>query len=190
MNECAEIFRDVHGAYAEQHQNRDPGRNRRLPPRSRHQSLQDGVKDSAQVTSKITSDARRPCHGAEKYARADHQIQCSWAKSASRKAMFQTAQTLESILGGTKSRVRSVRSRSNACWRIPSHFRNTPRNTASAAVKSRRHHFPARQKNDGCGFQVSSRRLPRIGAEGDDARKAFVSSIKATPIPLRAIHRS
>ena len=121
-------------------------------------ALQDGVKDSAQVTSKITSDAQTAMSTELKNTREQiNQIQRQLGEvQQAGKQMSQTAQTLESILGGTKSRG-SFR-RGNP--------RTPPRRFSSALPifhaipipqrgDRRRRHFPARQENDGRRFQIS-----------------------------------
>src|SRR3977135_2239696 len=69
-------------------------------------ALQEAIKNSAQITGQMTSDAQTKMAGGPKNKRAQIsqiQVQLGEVQQAG-KQMSQTAQTLEGILGGAKSR--------------------------------------------------------------------------------------
>jgi DNA recombination protein RmuC len=95
------------------------------------------------------------------------------------KQMFQTAQTLESILGGTKSRgslgevtLERLLEDSLPLSQYSTQYRFRSGEVADAIIFLRDKKMMAVDSK----FPLDAYR--RIGAEGDDARKAFVSSIK------------
>ena len=144
-------------------------------------ALQDGVKDSAQVTSKITSDAQAAMSTELKNTREQiNQIQRQLGEvQQAGKQMFQTAQTLESILGGTKSRgslgevtLERLLEDSLPPSQYSSQYRFRSGEIADAVIFLRDKKMMAVDSK----FPLDAYR--RIGAEGDDARKAFVTSIK------------
>ncbi len=144
-------------------------------------ALQDGVKDSAQVTSKITSDAQAAMSTELKNTREQiNQIQRQLGEvQQAGKQMFQTAQTLESILGGTKSRgslgevtLERLLEDSLPPSQYSSQYRFRSGEIADAVIFLRDKKMMAVDSK----FPLDAYR--RIGAEGDEARKAFVSSIK------------
>ena len=144
-------------------------------------ALQDGVKDSAQVTSKITSDAQAAMSTELKNTREQiNQIQRQLGEvQQAGKQMFQTAQTLESILGGTKSR--------GSLGEVT--LERLLEDSLPSSQYSTQYRFPSGEAADAVIFLRDKKMMAvdskfpldayrRIGAEGDDARKAFVSSIK------------
>jgi DNA recombination protein RmuC len=144
-------------------------------------ALQDGVKDSAQVTSKITSDAQAAMSTELKNTREQiTQIQHQLGEvQQAGKQMFQTAQTLESILGGTKSRgsfgevtLERLLEDSLPPSQYSTQYRFRSGETVDAVIFLRDKKMMAVDSK----FPLDAYR--RIGAEGDEARKAFVSSIK------------
>ncbi len=144
-------------------------------------ALQDGVKDSAQLTSKITSDAQTAMSTELKNTREQiNQIQRQLGEvQQAGKQMFQTAQTLESILGGTKSRgsfgevtLERLLEDSLPPSQFSTQFRFRSGETADAVIFLRDKKMMAVDSK----FPLDAYR--RIAAEGDDARKAFVTSIK------------
>ncbi len=144
-------------------------------------ALQDGVKDSAQVTSKITSDAQAAMSTELKNTREQiNQIQRQLGEvQQAGKQMFQTAQTLESILGGTKSRgsfgeitLERLLEDSLPPSQYSTQYRFRSGETADAVIFLRDKKMMAVDSK----FPLDAYR--RIAAEGDEARKAFVSSIK------------
>src|SRR5271166_3838035 len=144
-------------------------------------ALQDGVKDSAQVTSKITSDAQAAISTELKNTREQiNQIQRQLGEvQQAGKQMFQTAQTLESILGGTKSRgsfgevtLERLLEDSLPPSQYSTQYRFRSGELADAVIFLRDKKMMAVDSK----FPLDAFR--RIDAEGDDARKAFVTSIK------------
>ena len=144
-------------------------------------ALQDGVKDSAQLTSKITSDAQTAMSTELKNTREQiNQIQRQLGEvQQAGKQMFQTAQTLESILGGTKSRgsfgevtLERLLEDSLPPSQYSTQYRFRSGETADAVI------FLRDKKMMAVDSKFSLDAYRRIAAEGDDARKAFVTSIK------------
>ena len=144
-------------------------------------ALQDGVKDSAQVTSKITSDAQAAMSTELKNTREQiNQIQRQLGEvQQAGKQMFQTAQTLESILGGTKSRgsfgevtLERLLEDSLPPSQYSTQYRFRSGELADAVI------FLRDKKMMAVDSKFPLEAFRRIAAEGDDARKAFVSSIK------------
>jgi DNA recombination protein RmuC len=144
-------------------------------------ALQDGVKDSAQVTSKITSDAQAAMSTELKNTREQiNQIQRQLGEvQQAGKQMFQTAQTLESILGGTKSRgslgevtLERLLEDSLPPSQYSTQYRFRSGEIADAVIFLRDKKMMAVDSK----FPLDAYR--RIGAEGDEARKAFVTAIK------------
>jgi DNA recombination protein RmuC len=144
-------------------------------------ALQDGVKDSAQLTSKITSDSQTAMSTELKNTREQiNQIQRQLGEvQQAGKQMFQAAQTLESILGGTKSRgsfgevtLERLLEDSLPPSQYSTQFRFRSGETADAVIFLRDKKMMAVDSK----FPLDAYR--RIAAEGDDARKAFVTSIK------------
>ncbi|MGB8493592.1 MAG: DNA recombination protein RmuC [Candidatus Acidiferrum sp.] len=144
-------------------------------------ALQDGVKDSAQVTSKITSDAQAAMSTELKNTREQiNQIQRQLGEvQQAGKQMFQTAQTLESILGGTKSRgslgevtLERLLEDSLPPSQYSTQYRFRSGEVTDAVIILRDKKMMAVDSK----FPLDAYR--RIGAEGDEARKAFVTAIK------------
>jgi len=144
-------------------------------------ALQDGVKDSAQVTSKITSDAQAAMSTELKNTREQiNQIQRQLGEvQQAGKQMFQTAQTLESILGGTKSRgslgevtLERLLEDSIPPSQYATQYRFRSGEVADAVIFLRDNKMMAVDSK----FPLDAYR--RIEAEGDQARREFVSSIK------------
>ena len=144
-------------------------------------ALQDGVKDSAQVTSKITSDAQAAMSTELKNTREQiNQIQRQLGEvQQAGKQMFQTAQTLESILGGTKSRgsfgevtLERLLEDSLPPSQYATQYRFRSGEVADAVIFLRDKKMMAVDSK----FPLDAYR--RMDAEGEEARKAFVSSIK------------
>ncbi len=144
-------------------------------------ALQDGVKDSAQVTSKITSDAQAAMSTELKNTREQiNQIQRQLGEvQQAGKQMSQATQTLESILGGAKSRgsfgevtLERLLEDSLPPSQFSTQYRFRSGETADAVIFLRDKKMMAVDSK----FPLDAYR--RIAAEGDDARKAFVSSIK------------
>jgi len=144
-------------------------------------ALQDGVKDSAQVTSKITSDAQAAMSTELKNTREQiSQIQRQLGEvQQAGKQMFQTAQTLESILGGTKSRgslgevtLERLLEDSLPSSQYATQYRFRSGEVADAVIFLRDKKMMAVDSK----FPLDAYR--RIEAEGDEARKAFVTAIK------------
>jgi len=144
-------------------------------------ALQDGVKDSAQITSKITSEAQAAMSTELKNTREQiNQIQRQLGEvQQAGKQMFQTAQTLESILGGTKSRgslgevtLDRLMEDSLPPSQYSAQYRFRSGEIADAVIFLRDKKMMAVDSK----FPLDAYR--RIEAEGDEARKAFVTAIK------------
>lgn len=144
-------------------------------------ALQDAIKSSAQITGQMTSDAQTKMADELKNTReqiSQIQLQLGEVQQAG-KQMSQTAQTLEGILGGAKSRgslgeVTLERLLEDA---LPSsqyatQYRFSSGEAADAVIKLRDKKLMAIDSK----FPLDAYR--RIGTEGDEARRAFVVAVK------------
>ncbi|HKI10828.1 MAG TPA: DNA recombination protein RmuC [Candidatus Acidoferrum sp.] len=144
-------------------------------------TVQQGTRDSAEITSQITSQAQTAMSTELKNTREQiNQIQLQLGEvQQAGKQMFQTAQTLESILGGTKSRgslgevtLERLLEDSLPPSQYSTQYRFRSGEAADAVIFLRDKKMMAVDSK----FPLDAYR--RIDAEGDDARKAFVTSIK------------
>ncbi len=144
-------------------------------------ALQEAIKNSAQITGQMTSDAQTKMAGELKNTRdqiSQIQLQLGEVQQAG-KQMSQTAQTLEGILGGAKSRgslgeVTLERlledSLPSAQYAIQYHFSSGE--SADAVIKLRDKKLMAIDSK----FPLDAYR--RISTEGDEARRAFATAVK------------
>jgi len=188
MTRCAEISGDVHGAYAEQHQNRDLAGTVASRLEAVTKALQDGVKDSAQVTSKITSDAQAAMSTELKNTREQiNQIQLQLAKSSKPESKCFRPPDAGEHSRGTKSRgslgevtLERLLEDSLPLSQYSTQYRFRSGEVADAIIFLRDKKMMAVDSK----FPLDAYR--RIGAEGDDARRPSSPPSRATPIPLRA----
>src|SRR5271169_2017620 len=144
-------------------------------------AVQEGMKGAAQVTGQITSQAQSVMSEELKNTRAqigEIQKQLGEVQQAG-KQMSQTAQTLESILGGAKSRgsfgeVTLERMLEDALppSQYAMQYRFSSGEAADAVIKLRDKKLMAIDSK----FPLDAYR--RIAAEGDDARRAFATAVK------------
>jgi len=144
-------------------------------------ALQDAIKNSAQITGQMTSDAQAKMADELKNTRdqiSQIQRQLGEVQQAG-KQMSQTAQTLEGILGGAKSRgslgeVTLERlledSLPRAQYEMQYHFSSGE--AADAVIKLRDKKLMAIDSK----FPLDAYR--RISAEGEEARRAFAVAVK------------
>jgi len=144
-------------------------------------ALQDAIKNSAQITGQMTSDAQTKMADELKNTRdqiSQIQRQLGEVQQAG-KQMSQTAQTLEGILGGAKSRgslgeVTLERlledSLPRAQYEMQYHFSSGE--AADAVIKLRDKKLMAIDSK----FPLDAYR--RINAEGEEARRAFAVAVK------------
>jgi DNA recombination protein RmuC len=144
-------------------------------------ALQDAIKSSAQITGQMTSDAQTKMADELKNTREQiSQIQRQLGEvQEAGKQMSQTAQTLEGILGGAKSRgslgeVTLERlledSLPSAQYAMQYHFSSGE--AADAVIKLREKKLMAIDSK----FPLDAYR--RIATEGDEARRAFAVAVK------------
>ncbi len=144
-------------------------------------ALQDAIKNSAQITGQITSDAQTKMAGELKNTRdqiSEIQRQLGEVQQAG-KQMSQTAQTLEGILGGAKSRgslgevtLERLLEDSLPRSQYAMQYRFSSGETADAVIKLRDKKLMAIDSK----FPLDAYR--RIGTEGEEARRAFATAVK------------
>ena len=144
-------------------------------------ALQDAIKNSAQITGQITSDAQTKMAGELKNTRdqiSEIQRQLGEVQQAG-KQMSQTAQTLEGILGGAKSRgslgevtLERLLEDSLPRSQYAMQYRFSSGETADVVIKLRDKKLMAIDSK----FPLDAYR--RIGIEGEEARRAFATAVK------------
>ena len=144
-------------------------------------ALQDAIKNSAQITGQITSDAQTKMAGELKNTReqiSEIQRQLGEVQQAG-KQMSQTAQTLEGILGGAKSRgslgevtLERLLEDSLPRSQYAMQYRFSSGETADAVIKLRDKKLMAIDSK----FPLDAYR--RISTEGEEARRAFATAVK------------
>src|SRR6266705_365810 len=144
-------------------------------------ALQDAIKNSAQITGQMTSDAQTKMADELKNTRdqiVQIQRQLGEVQQAG-KQMSQTAQTLEGILGGAKSRgslgevtLERLLEDSLPSAQYAMQYKFSSGETADAVIKLRDKKLMAIDSK----FPLDAYR--RISTEGDEARRAFVTAVK------------
>ncbi len=144
-------------------------------------ALQDAIKNSAQITGQMTSDAQTKMADELKNTRdqiSQIQRQLGEVQQAG-KQMSQTAQTLEGILGGAKSRgslgevtLERLLEDSLPSAQYATQYRFSSGEAADAVIKLRDKKLMAIDSK----FPLDAYR--RISAEGDEARRAFATAVK------------
>ena len=144
-------------------------------------ALQDAVKNSAQITGQMTSDAQNEMADELKNTRdqiSQMQLLLGEVQQAG-KQMSQTAQTLEGILGGAKSRgslgevtLERLLEDSLPSAQYAMQYRFSSGEAADAVIKLRDNKLMAIDSK----FPLDAYR--RISTEGDEARRAFVTAVK------------
>jgi DNA recombination protein RmuC len=144
-------------------------------------ALQDAIKNSAQITGQMTSDAQTKMADELKNTREQiSQIQHQLGEvQQAGKQMSQTAQTLESVLGGAKSRgslgevtLERLLEDSLPSSQYAMQYRFSSGEAADAVIKLRDKKLMAIDSK----FPLDAYR--RIAAEGDEARRAFATAVK------------
>jgi len=144
-------------------------------------ALQDAVKNSAQITGQMTSDAQNKMAAELKNTRdqiSQMQLLLGEVQQAG-KQMSQTAHTLEGILGGAKSRgslgevtLERLLEDSLPSAQYAMQYRFSSGEAADAVIKLRDNKLMAIDSK----FPLDAYR--RISTEGDEARRAFVTAVK------------
>jgi DNA recombination protein RmuC len=144
-------------------------------------ALQDAIKNSAQITGQLTSDAQTRMADELKNTREQiSQIQKQLgAVQLAGQQMSQTAQTLEGILGGAKSRgslgevtLERLLEDSLPSGQYARQYRFSSGEAADAVIVLRDKKLMAIDSK----FSLDAYR--RITTEGDEARRAFVTAVK------------
>ncbi len=144
-------------------------------------ALQEAIKNAAQMTGQMTSDAQTKMAGELKNTRdqiSQIQLQLGEVQLAG-KQMSQTAQTLEGILGGAKSRgslgevtLERLLEDSLPSAQYATQYRFSSGEAADAVIKLRDKKLMAIDSK----FPLDAYR--RISTEGDEARRAFATAVK------------
>jgi len=144
-------------------------------------ALQEAIKNSAQITGQMTSDAQTKMADELRNTRdqiSQIQRQLGEVQQAG-KQMSETAQTLEGILGGAKSRgslgevaLERLLEDSLPSSQYVMQFRFSSGEAADAVIKLRDKKLMAIDSK----FPLDAYR--RIGTEGDEARRAFATAVK------------
>src|SRR5713226_5532011 len=144
-------------------------------------ALQEAIKNSAQITGQLTSDAQVRMADELKNTRdqiSQIQRQLGEVQEAG-KQMSQTAQTLEGILGGAKSRgslgevtLEKLLEDSLPPSQFATQYRFSSGEAADAVIKLRDKKLMAIDSK----FPLDAYR--RISTEGDEARRAFATAVK------------
>jgi DNA recombination protein RmuC len=144
-------------------------------------ALQDAIKNSAQITGQMTSDAQTKMADELKNTREQiSQIQRQLGEvQQAGKQMSQTAQTLEGILGGAKSRgslgevtLERLLEDSLPSAQYVTQYKFSSGEAADAVIKLRDKKLMAIDSK----FPLDAYR--RISSEGDEARRAFITAVK------------
>src|SRR5216683_412460 len=144
-------------------------------------ALQEAIKNSAQITGQMTSDAQTKMADELKNTRDQiSQIQRQLGEvQLAGKQMSQTAQTLEGILGGAKSRgslgevtLERLLEDSLPSAQYATQYRFSSGEAADAVIKLRDKKLMAIDSK----FPLDAYR--RINTDGDEARRAFATAVK------------
>jgi DNA recombination protein RmuC len=144
-------------------------------------ALQEAIKNSAQITGQMTSDAQTKMADELKNTRdqiSQIQRQLGEVQQAG-KQMSETAQTLEAILGGAKSRgslgevtLERLLEDSLPSAQYSTQYRFSSGEAADAVIKLRDKKLMAIDSK----FPLDAYR--RISTDGDEARRAFATAVK------------
>src|SRR6202166_2946210 len=145
-------------------------------------ALKDGVKDSAQITSKLTSESQAAMSLELKNTREQiSQIQNQLGEvQQAGKQMFETAHTLENILGGAKSR--------GSLGEIT--LERLLEDSLAPSQYARQYRFRSGEAADAVIFLLDKKKMAidskfpldayrRLSTEGEEARRAFVTAVKS-----------
>ena len=144
-------------------------------------ALKEGVKDSAEVTSKLTSESQAAMSLELKNTReqiSQIQNQLGEVQQASQQ-MFEATRTLENILGGAKSR--------GSLGEIT--LERILEDSLPPAQYAKQYRFRSGEAADAVIFLLDKKKMAidskfpldayrRLGVDGEEARKAFVAAIK------------
>jgi DNA recombination protein RmuC len=144
-------------------------------------ALKDGVKDSAQITSKLTAESQAAMSLELKNTRDQiNQIQNQLGEvQQAGKQMFETTRTLENILGGAKSR--------GSLGEIT--LERLLEDSLPQAHYAKQYRFRSGEAADAVIFLLDQKKMAidskfpldayrRLSAEGEEARRAFVTAVK------------
>jgi DNA recombination protein RmuC len=145
-------------------------------------ALKDGVKDSAQITSKLTAESQAAMSLELKNTREQiNQIQNQLGEvQQAGKQMFETAHTLESILGGAKSR--------GSLGEVT--LERMLEDSLAPSQYARQYRFRSGEAADAVIFLLDKKKMAidskfpldayrRLSTEGEEARRAFVTAVKS-----------
>jgi DNA recombination protein RmuC len=145
-------------------------------------ALKDGVKDSAQITSKLTAESQAAMSLELKNTREQiNQIQNQLGEvQQAGKQMFETANTLEHILGGAKSR--------GSLGEVT--LERMLEDSLAPSQYSRQYRFRSGEAADAVIFLLDKKKMAidskfpldayrRLSTEGEEARRAFVTAVKS-----------
>jgi DNA recombination protein RmuC len=145
-------------------------------------ALKDGVKDSAQITSKLTAESQAAMSLELKNTREQiNQIQNQLGEvQQAGKQMFETANTLEHILGGAKSR--------GSLGEVT--LERMLEDSLAPSQYSRQYRFRSGEAADAVIFLLDKKKMAidskfpldayrRLGTEGEEARRQFVTAVKS-----------
>jgi DNA recombination protein RmuC len=144
-------------------------------------ALQDGIKDSAQTTSQIASQSQAAMSNELKNTReqmSQIQKQLGEVQQAGQQ-MHQTAEKLENILGGTKSRGsfgETTLERLLEDSLAPSQYEKQYRFRSGEAADAVIHLRDKKLMTIDSKFPLEA--YMRLSAEGEEARKTFISAVK------------
>jgi DNA recombination protein RmuC len=145
-------------------------------------ALKDGVKDSAQITSKLTAESQAAMSLELKNTREQiNQIQNQLGEvQQAGKQMFETANTLEHILGGAKSR--------GSLGEVT--LERMLEDSLAPSQYSRQYRFRSGEAADAVIFLLDKKKMAidskfpldayrRLSTEGEEARRQFVTAVKS-----------
>ena len=144
-------------------------------------ALKDGVKDSAQITSKLTAESKAAMSLELKNTREQiNQIQNQLGEvQQAGKQMFETAHTLENILGGAKSR--------GSLGEVT--LERMLEDSLAPSQYARQYRFRSGEAADAVIFLLDKKKMAidskfpldayrRLSTEGEEARRQFITAVK------------
>jgi DNA recombination protein RmuC len=145
-------------------------------------ALKDGVKDSAQITSKLTAESQAAMSLELKNTREQiNQIQNQLGEvQQAGKQMFETSRTLEHILGGAKSR--------GSLGEVT--LERMLEDSLAPSQYSRQYRFRSGEAADAVIFLLDKKKMAidskfpldayrRLSTDGEEARRQFVTAVKS-----------